>query len=161
MQAPSPPENKPPEKRRELMTQKMNAKHSAFIMRLALGGILLAHGLLKLLVFTIPGTVGFFESLGLPAVIAYLTIFGEIVGGTAIILGLYTRLAAVLSLPILLGAFWTHAGNGWVFSNEGGGWEFPLLLVVLAIAVALNGNGAYAVRKLPVVDSLIPQTLRG
>jgi len=48
-----------------------------------------------------------------------------------------------LSLPILLGATWTHLGNGWIFSNEGGGWEFPALLVVLAIIVAIQGAGAY------------------
>ena len=143
------------------MTQETNARYGAFIIRLAFGVILLAHGLLKVFVFTVPGTVGYFESLGLPAAVAYLTIFGEIAGGSAIILGLYTRLAAALSLPIMLGALWTHAGNGWVFSNEGGGWEFPLLLAVMAVAVALNGNGAYALRKLPVVDGFIPQALKG
>lgn len=143
------------------MTQETQSKYGAFITRLAFGSILLAHGLLKVFVFTLPGTVGFFESLGLPAIVAYLTVFGEIAGGVAILLGLYTRLAAALSLPILLGALWAHAGNGWVFSNDGGGWEFPLLLVVLGIAVALNGNGAYALRKLPVVDGFLPQALKG
>lgn len=142
------------------MTQQTNARYGALVIRLALGGVLLSHGLLKLLVFTIPGTVGFFESLGLPAAAAYLTIFGEIFGGAAIILGLYTRLAALLSLPILLGALWTHAGYGWVFSNQGGGWEFPLILVVMTVAVALNGNGSYALRTLPIVNRFIPQALR-
>ena len=143
------------------MTQETQSEYGAFITRLAFGSILLAHGLLKVFVFTLPGTVGFFESLGLPAIVAYLTVFGEIAGGIAILLGLYTRLAAALSLPILLGALWAHAGNGWVFSNDGGGWEFPLLLVVLGIVVALNGNGAYALRKLPVVDGFLPQALKG
>lgn len=142
------------------MTQEDSSKFGALAIRLSFGVVLLSHGLLKLLVFTIPGTVGYFESLGLPAAAAYLTIFAEIVGGSAIVLGLYTRLAALLSLPLLLGALWTHAGNGWVFSNEGGGWEFPLLLVVMAIAVALNGSGSYALRKLPIVDRFIPQALR-
>ncbi len=107
--------------------------YGATITRTSLGSVLLAHGLLKIFVFTIPGTVGFFESLGLPAVIAYLTIFGEVAGGIALIAGLYSRLAALLSIPLLLGATWAHIGNGWVFSNEGGGWEFPALLVILAI----------------------------
>lgn len=135
-------------------------QHGAFVTRAALGSILLAHGLLKIFVFTIPGTVGFFESLGLPAIVAYLTILGEVAGGTAILLGVYTRLTALLSLPILLGATWAHSGNGWVFSNQGGGWEFPLLLVVLAIAVALQGAGSYAIRKLPVIDGFIPAALK-
>lgn len=137
-----------------------NLNYGATITRLSLGVILLAHGLLKVFVFTIPGTVGFFESLGLPAIIAYLTIFGEVAGGAALITGVYTRLTALLSVPILLGATWAHAGNGWVFSNEGGGWEFPVLLVVMAIAVAVQGSGAFALKKLPVIDTFIPQPLK-
>ncbi|MCI5050485.1 MAG: DoxX family protein [Rickettsiales bacterium] len=134
--------------------------HGAFVTRAALGTILLSHGLLKVFVFTIPGTVAFFESLGLPGFVAYLTILGEIAGGSAILLGLYTRLAALASLPILLGASWVHIGNGWVFSNEGGGWEFPVLLVVLAIVVALQGAGSFAMKRLPVIDSFIPGALK-
>ena len=137
-----------------------NPNNGATITRLSLGVILLAHGLLKVFVFTIPGTVGFFESLGLPAIIAYLTIFGEIAGGAALIAGLYTRLTALLSVPILLGATWAHAGNGWVFSNQGGGWEFPALLVVMAIAVAVQGSGSFAFKTIPVIDKFIPTILK-
>jgi len=134
--------------------------HGAFINRIALGTILLAHGALKVFVFTIPGTVGFFESLGLPASAAYLTIFGEVVGGTFLLLGIYSRLTALLSLPILAGAAWAHLGNGWLFSNQGGGWEFPVLLIVLAVVVAIQGAGSFAIRKLPIVDKLIPASLK-
>ena len=134
--------------------------HGAFINRIALGTILLAHGALKVFVFTIPGTVGFFESLGLPASAAYLTIFGEVVGGTFLLLGIYSRLTALLSLPILAGAAWVHLGNGWLFSNQGGGWEFPVLLIVLAVVVAIQGAGSFAIRKLPIVDKLIPASLK-
>lgn len=142
------------------MTHTTNINYGALTTRLALGSILLSHGLLKVLVFSIPGTVGYFESLGLPSIAAYLTIFGELAGGTAILLGLYTRLAALLSIPILAGAAIVHAANGWVFSNQGGGWEFPLLLVVLAFAVALQGGGSFALRKLPFVDAFIPTILK-
>lgn len=134
--------------------------YGATTTRIALGSVLLSHGLLKVIVFTIPGTIGYFESLGLPPILAYLTIFGEIAGGTALILGLYSRLAAMLSIPILLGATWAHIGNGWVFNSEGGGWEFPALLVVLAITVSLQGNGVLALRKLPVIDRFVPETLK-
>jgi putative oxidoreductase len=137
-----------------------NLNYGATITRLSLGVILLAHGLLKIFVFTIPGTVGFFESLGLPATVAYLTIFGEIAGGAALIIGIYTRLTALLSVPILLGATWAHAGNGWVFSNQGGGWEFPALLVVMAIAVAVQGSGSFAFKTIPVIDKFIPTILK-
>jgi putative oxidoreductase len=134
--------------------------HGAFLTRITLGSILLAHGFLKLFVFTIPGTVGFFESLGLPATVAYLTIFGEVIGGSSLILGIYPRLVALLSLPILVGAAWTHLSNGWLFSNEGGGWEFPVLLVVLAIVVAIQGAGSFAIKQIPGVDRLVPAPLK-
>ncbi len=126
------------------MDSQESIRLGATLLRIVLGVILLAHSLLKIFVFTIPGTVGFFESLGLPAIIAYLTIFGELAAGIALIIGVLPRLAAALSVPILLGATWAHIGNGWVFSNQGGGWEFPALLVVLAIIVAIQGAGTYA-----------------
>jgi len=138
-----------------------STNHGAFLTRITLGSILLAHGALKVFVVTIPGTVGFFGSLGLPAIVAYLTIFGEVIGGTALILGIYPRLVALLSLPILLGAAWVHLGNGWLFSNEGGGWEFPVLLIVLAIVVAIQGAGSFAIKQVPGVDRLIPASLKG
>ncbi|HAY45032.1 MAG TPA: hypothetical protein DCY55_01970 [Gammaproteobacteria bacterium] len=133
----------------------------AFLTRVTLGSILIAHGALKLFVFTVPGTIGYFESLGLPAIAAYLTIMGELFGGTALILGVYPRLVALLSLPILIGATWAHLGNGWVFSNTGGGWEFPALLIVLAAVVATQGAGSFAIKQVPVVDKLIPDALKG
>jgi putative oxidoreductase len=142
------------------MTYATNTNVGATVTRLSLGGVLLAHGLLKLLVFTVPGTIAFFASLGLPAIAAYLTIFAEVVGGVAIIAGLYTRLAALLSLPVLIGSLWVHLGNGWLFSAEGGGWEFPALLVALAVAVAIQGGGAFALRRLPVIDAYVPQALK-
>ena len=91
---------------------------------------------------------------------AYLTIFAELAGGTALILGLYSRLVAALSLPLLIGSVWVHAGNGWLFSAPNGGWEFPLLLVALAVAVTVQGGGAFALRKLPVVDAFLPTALK-
>lgn len=135
-------------------------QHAALALRLTLGTILLAHSLLKIVVFTVPGTVAFFGGLGLPPLVAYLTIFGEFAGGIALLLGIYSRLVALLSLPILLGATWAHLGNGWVFNNTGGGWEYPLLLVALALIVAVQGGGSLAIRKIAGVDRLIPVALR-
>ena len=142
------------------MTQQNELNYGAFIIRVSLGVILLAHGLLKVFVFTIPGTVGYFDSLGLPAITAYLVIFGELAGGAALVVGLYSRLVGALSLPILIGSVWAHAANGWLFSAPNGGWEFPLLLVALAVAVTVQGGGAFALRKLPVVDGFLPTTLK-
>lgn len=138
------------------MIEEKTAPYAALALRLVTGGLFLAHGLTKLLVFTIPGTVGFFESLGLPAVIAYLTIIAEIGGGVALILGVATRLVSLAVLPVLLGALWVHSGAGWMFSNEGGGWEFPLFWAVAQASLALLGNGAFAL-KLPFVDKTLGQ----
>lgn len=122
--------------------------YAALILRLALGTMFIAHGLLKVLVFTIPGTIGFFDSIGIPGWMAYLVILGELGGGALLILGVYTRWIGLATLPILLGASFVHMGNGWSFSNQGGGWEYPVFLSVVAVAVSLLGNGAYAL-KLP------------
>jgi putative oxidoreductase len=116
----------------------------AGLLRIALGVMFVAHAALKIFVFTLPGTAGFFASQGFPAWSAYPVVGIELLGGIALILGLHTRLVAALTLPVLLGALYVHAGNGWVFSNANGGWEYPLLLVVLDAIVLLQGAGALA-----------------
>jgi len=136
------------------MIDEKTAPYAALALRVATGALFIAHGLTKVLVFTIPGTVGFFESLGLPAIIAYLTIFAELAAGTALIMGVATRLVSLAVLPVLLGAVWVHSGSGWLFSNEGGGWEFPAFWAVAQASLALLGRGAYALN-LPVVEKTL------
>lgn len=128
----------------------MNATTEAGItlLRIALGTMFLAHGLLKLLVFTLPGTAGFFESVGFPGFLAYVVTPAEVLGGLALLTGFRTRLVAASMIPVLLGATAVHAGNGWTFSAPNGGWEYPAYLVVLAIAQVLLGSGALAVDNL-------------
>lgn len=117
--------------------------YGALLLRLGLGVMTLAHGLLKIFVFTIPGTVAFFESLGFPGFVAYLVIGAEILGGIALIVGFQTRLVALALIPILAGATYTHAGNGWLFSNENGGWEFPAFWLLTLGVQAMLGAGAW------------------
>ena len=113
------------------------------VLRIALGIIFLAHSAyLKVFVFTVPGTVGFFESLGLPGLSAYLVLGAEIIGGTLLILGLRVRETALVLAVVSLGATWAHLGAGWVFSNQGGGWEYPLFLAVACVVQAMIGPGA-------------------
>lgn len=119
---------------------------AAAILRLALGIMFMAHGLLKIAVFTLPGTAAYFDSIGLPDFLAYVVTFAEIAGGAMLILGYRTRTVALALMPVLLGATWAHIGNGWLFSSPNGGWEYPLFLVVVAGVVALLGPGAWAVR---------------
>ena len=119
---------------------------AALLLRLTLGTMFVAHGLLKYFVFTPAGTVKFFESLGLPGPLAYLTIAAEVLGGIALLVGYHTRVVASALVPVLLGAAWAHAGNGWLFSSPNGGWEYPVFMAFTAIAAALLGDGRYALR---------------
>lgn len=117
------------------------------LLRLGLGTIYLAHGAyLKLAVFTLAGTVGFFQSLGLPAAAAYAVIAAEIVGGALLVLGIRVREAAAVLTVVSLGATWVHGGSGWLFTNEGGGWEYPAFLALATAAQALLGAGALRLR---------------
>ena len=126
------------------MIDSRTAPYAALLLRLALGSMFVAHALLKLFVFTLPGTVQFFQSLGLPGALAYVTFAAELVGGVMLILGVGSRWVAAALLPFLIGAAWVHVGNGWLFSAPKGGWEYPVFLIVVAIAQTLLGDGAYA-----------------
>lgn len=126
------------------MIDTRTAPYAAFVLRLALGTMFIAHALLKVMVFTLPGTVQFFESIGLPGVFAYATIAAELGGGILLILGIGTRWVAAALIPVLIGALYVHSGNGWLFTAAKGGWEYPAFLTFATLAQALLGNGAYA-----------------
>ena len=118
--------------------------YAALLLRLTLGTMLIAHGLLKVLVFTLPGTVQFFASVGFPGWMAYLVIVAEIGGGVLLLSGVLTRWTALALLPVMLGAISVHWQNGWVFSTPNGGWEYPAFLALALIVQALLGPGALA-----------------
>lgn len=129
------------------MIDSKTAPYAATLLRVSLGALFLAHGLvLKVMTFTVPGTVGYFQSIGYPAAFAYIVIAAEILGGIALILGVWTRAVALLFLPIMIGATMQHIGNGWVFTAKGGGWEFPVFWTIALVAQALLGNGAFALK---------------
>lgn len=132
----------------------MERDYGALLLRLALGTMFVAHALLKYFVFTLPGTVAFFEGLGLPGFFAHLTILAELVGGVLLILGVYARVVALALVPVLLGATWAHIGNGWLFTAPNGGWEYPAFLTVAALVQALIGDGALALKPTPVWRAL-------
>ena len=126
------------------MSEADRITYAALLARLSLGVMFIAHALLKIIVFTLPGTVQFFESVGLPGPLAYVTIAAELGGGILLVLGVYTRNVALALVPILLGAAWVHLGNGWVFNAPKGGWEYPVFLVVMALIVALLPHRRFA-----------------
>lgn len=130
------------------MNQTQLNDYAIFLLRVALGIMLLAHGpYLKFFVFSLPGTAEFFVALGLPGWLAYAVFVTETVAGVMLVLGIQSRWAALAVVPILLGATWAHAGNGWMFAFENGGWEYPLYLSLLAFAQFLLGDGAWALSR--------------
>ena len=98
-----------------------------------------------MLVFKPSGTAAYFRSLGLPGFVGYLTIAAELGGGTLLILGIATSLVALALIPLILGTIvMVHGAKGWMFSNEGGGWEFPAFWAAALLVQALLGSGAFS-----------------
>ena len=117
------------------MTDARNADYAALLLRVSLGTMFVAHALLKYFVFTLPGTEQFFASVGLPGFLAYVTFGAELVGGVLLIAGVRTRVVALALVPVLLGATWVHAGNGWLFTSPNGGWEYPAFLSIAEFCI--------------------------
>jgi putative oxidoreductase len=127
------------------MIRTSTAPYAALLLRVSLGLLFLAHAALKVMVFTIPGFVGFFGSLGLPAWMAYAVLALEFLGGLALILGVYASLVAVPLAIEMAGTIVTvHGANGWLFTNHGGGWEYPAFWTVGLVVLVLLGDGAWA-----------------
>lgn len=122
------------------------APYGVTTLRVALGGVMLAHGLAKLLIFTLPGAAAFFDAHGFPGWTAYPVTAMEILGGAMLVTGVYARLAAAALIPVMLGALLVHLPNGWMFTAPGGGWEYVAFLVVALTAQVLLGDGAFALR---------------
>lgn len=121
--------------------------YAAFTLRISLGLILLAHGaLLKLATFGLAGTMGYFASIGYPPLLGAAVALGETGAGIALLSGVLVRTASLAAVPIMLGAAFQHAGNGWLFSAPDGGWEFPLFLAVALLVQAGLGAGAWPLR---------------
>ncbi len=125
----------------------LNPAYGVALLRISQGLLFLVHGSIKLFVFTPAGTAGYFQSLGLPGFLAYLTIAAELLGGAALVLGVYSRAVALALVPVMLGALFTaHAGKGFLFSAPGGGWEFPAFWTVTLVVQVLLGEGALALK---------------
>jgi len=122
-------------------------RYAALLLRTSLGVMWIAHALLKLLVFTLPGTAQFFESIGLPGWLAYPVFAAELAGGIALVLGIYARQVALALVPVMAVAATVHLPNGWVHTSAGGGWEYPVFLVAASVALWLLGDGALSLRR--------------
>lgn len=123
------------------------ADYGITVLRISLGIMWVAHALLKLFVFTLPGTAQFFRSVGFPGFLAYPVFAIELLGGIALVLGIYARQASLLLVPIMAVATSVHIDNGWVFTSQGGGWEYPVFLISASIALWLAGDGALSLKR--------------
>ncbi|CAG8999432.1 MAG: Putative oxidoreductase CatD [Candidatus Celerinatantimonas neptuna] len=133
------------------MIDRRTTPYAALLLRVVLGALFLAHLGLKYFVFTPAGTAKFFASLGLPADLAYITMVWELIGGIALIIGVWPRLVAIAMIPILLGAIATvHGPAGFWFTNPHGGWEYPAFWIIGLIVLALTGDGKFALKPSPI-----------
>ena len=117
------------------------------VLRVSLGVMWVAHALLKLFVFGLPGTAQYFASIGFWGFLVYPVFAAELLGGLALLLGIYARQAALALVPVMAVAAWVHAPNGWVHTSPGGGWEYPVFLIAASISLWLLGDGAAAIKR--------------
>jgi putative oxidoreductase len=122
-------------------------QYGATLMRMSLGIMWVAHAGLKWFVFTLPGTARYFDSIGIAGFLAYPVFAAELIGGLALVFGIYARQASIALVPIMAVAASVHWANGWAHTSPGGGWEYPAFLIAVSIAVWLLGDGAFALRR--------------
>ena len=128
-----------------MIDERTTTPYAAALLRVAMGTLFLAHGaVLKLGTFGLAGTMGYFASIGYPPLLGVAVIAAEVLGGLALIAGIGVRAVSLALVPLMLGALLQHAGNGWVFTAPGGGWEFPAFWTVALLVQAGLGAGAHA-----------------
>jgi len=132
---------------------------SLFFVRVALGGVMLPHGLQKTFGMFggggFEGTIkGFTEGMGIPWIFALLAILAESAGALGLIVGLFTRVAAIgVGSVMAVAMFVAHLDNGffmnWKGNQAGEGFEFHLLAIGMALALIAGGAGKWSLdRKL-------------
>lgn len=131
------------------------------LLRVVAGIIFVMHGQQKLFEFGIGGVTGMMTGLGVPApeLMAIVVTLVELVGGIALILGAFTRIAAVLiAIDMLTAMALMHWPNGFFASN--GGYELVLALAAIGVTLALTGPGALALdHRLPMERRLAAPAL--
>ena len=128
-------------------TRLRQADVAFLILRLVLGVIFFAHGAQKLLGWYggpgWSGTIGFITGMGIPAPLAMLAILAEFFGGLGVLVGLFSRLAAFgLASTMAVAILKVHLANG-LFADKQG-FEYPLALLAMSVAVIVFGAGRYS-----------------
>lgn len=117
---------------------------SAAILRIILGVSFFVHGLVKFQ-GGIENTVGWFSSIGLPGFFAYVVALIELVGGLALILGLFTRVVSVLFVLLMLGAIVKVKLAAGFIGNGQAGYELDLAFLAMAVSLVITGSKLYAI----------------
>ncbi|MEM4409482.1 MAG: DoxX family protein [Candidatus Caldarchaeum sp.] len=131
-----------------MMEPRTTCNSALFILRLVLGVIMFAHGAQKVLGiwggYGMNETVKFFqETWGIPPVLTYLSMAAEFLGGIGLIVGLLGRVASLgIAVNMAVAIALAHWNNG--FFNDKQGFEFPLALLAMALALLLTGMGVYS-----------------
>jgi putative oxidoreductase len=124
------------------------APYGIFLLRVAIGIDWIVHAFLK----TYRG-MNTHEALlaknGITSLLAWPTFSLELIGGFAILLGWYTRQWSAFLLVFLTVVIWIKWPVGWLYSNTGGGWEYPLFWLIAQAALMLAGGGAFALQAKP------------
>ncbi|WP_260631671.1 DoxX family protein [Neobacillus niacini] len=120
---------------------------STLILRLVLGVTFFVHGLVKFQ-GGIENTVGWFDSIGLPGVLAYGVAVIEMVGGLALVVGLGSRIISGLFVLLMLGAtVKVKLAGGFLGNGQGAGWELDLALLAMALFIVINDSKMFALDK--------------
>lgn len=130
------------------MIQSQRVEWGAFILRITLGVIFLVHGWAK---FSggIDSVAGWFSSIGLPGLLAYVVVTIELVGGILLILGLGTRVVSVFIGLVMIGAIVTvKFAAGFMGNGQMTGYEYDVALLAMAIYLSLTGNSFLALDQL-------------
>ena len=134
-----------------------DSSFSLFVLRLALGIVVLPHGLQKVFGWFggwgLEGTLGWFASIGIPSVLGILAIAADFAGALALIAGVGTRIAAFgIGMNMLVAALVVHRSNGffmnWAGNQKGEGFEFHILAAAMALVLVIGGAGRWSLDRL-------------
>ena len=120
--------------------------YGLLVLRVVIGVIFIAHGYLKFFKMGMGGTIGFMTQIGVPAptLIAWFVTFAELIGGIALILGIFTLPFGLALAVDVGGAIWYAKRGGGLLAPKG--FELELTLLAAALAIALAGPGALSLR---------------
>jgi len=118
------------------------------LMRVVLGIIFLAHGIAKLKM-GVSNVSEWFISIDLPGFMAYVVAYVELIGGIALIVGLFTKFLSVCYTLMLLGAIiWVKLPLGLLGGDSGAGYELDLSLVALLLYFVFSEESGFGISQL-------------